>query len=303
MFERFIVATDLSPASYAVVNCLAELKTFGARHSLLLQCLSFEDAASAGLSYHTDPLEAMLDEQKTILEDQGFTAEFRMVVGAPKKEIVRIAADEGYSLIVVGAQGHSLVEEKLLGGVAYGVINRSVKPVLVVPVEKAPGEENTCKPVSRSRFGVHVLFPTDFSEIGDNAFAYVKQLVADGVGKITLVHVQDQTKLKHLEDRLEEFNERDRERLEEMKQALLEMGASQIDIEIRYGVPYQEIARLVQERDAQLVVMATRGRGFVGELVLGSVSHNVARRSVAPVLLIPLPVEGKQEGVVKSPKP
>ncbi len=290
MFERFIVATDLSPASYAVVNCLAELKTFGAQHCLLLQCLSFGDAASAGLSYHADPYEAMLDEQKTLLEDQGFTVEVRTVVGAPKKEIVRIAAKEGYSLIVIGAQGNSLVEEKLLGGVAYGVINTSTKPVLVVPVEKE-GEENTCKPVSRSRFGVHVLFPTDFSEMDDNAFAYVKQLVADGVGKITLVHVQDKAKLKHLEDRLDEFNERDRRRLEEMKQTLMEKGAPQIDIEVRYGVPSQEIVHMVEERDAQLVVMATQGRGFVGELVLGSVSHNVARRSVAPVLMIPAPAK------------
>ncbi len=100
MFERFIVATDLSPASYAVVNCLAELRTFGAQHCLLLQCLSFGDAASAGLSYHTDRLEAMLDEQKALLEDQGFAVEVRTVVGAPKKEIVRVAADEGHSLIV-----------------------------------------------------------------------------------------------------------------------------------------------------------------------------------------------------------
>lgn len=176
----------------------------------------------------------------------------------------------------------------MLGGVAYGVINTSTKPVLVVPVEKE-GEENTCKPVSRSRFGVHVLFPTDFSEMDDNAFAYVKQLVADGVGKITLVHVQDKAKLKHLKERLDEFNERDQGRLEEMEQALMKKGAPRIDIEVCYGVPSQEIVRLVEERDAQLVVMATQGRGFVGELVLGSVSHNVARRSVAPVLMIPAP--------------
>jgi nucleotide-binding universal stress UspA family protein len=32
--------------------------------------------------------------------------------------------------------------------------------------------------------------------------------------------------------------------------------------------------------------MGTQGRGFTGELFLGSVSHNVARASVAPVLMI-----------------
>jgi hypothetical protein len=42
MFERFIVASDLSPASDAVVGCLAGLRAFGARHALLLQCLDMQ---------------------------------------------------------------------------------------------------------------------------------------------------------------------------------------------------------------------------------------------------------------------
>lgn len=42
MFNRIIVATDLSPASEAVANCLGGLKTYGARHCLLMQCLSLQ---------------------------------------------------------------------------------------------------------------------------------------------------------------------------------------------------------------------------------------------------------------------
>ncbi|MFO7606472.1 MAG: universal stress protein [Desulfurivibrionaceae bacterium] len=288
MFERFIVATDLSPASFSVVSCLAGFKTYGAEQCLLLQCLSLSDAMSTALSYHTEPLNEMLDQQKEILEKQGFRVEARTVTGAAKHEIVRIAAEEDYSLIVVGAQGYSLVEEKLLGGVAYGVVNKSVKPVLVVPVEKKQGEEKECEPVARCSFTDHVLFPTDFSEMADKAFTYVEHFVADGVKKVTLVHVQDKTKLeRHLKEHLAEFNERDRGRLENLKQTLLKKGAPQIDIEICYGVPFQEITRLARERNVHLVVMGTQGRGFVGEFFLGSVSHNVARYSVAPVLLIP----------------
>lgn len=288
MFERFIVATDLSAASFAVVSCLDGLKTYGARHCLLLQCLSFSDAASTALSYHTEPLEEMLNEQKGMLEKQGFNVEARTVVGAPKREIARIAAKEDYSLIVIGAQGQSLVGEKLLGGVAYGVLNKTVKPVLVIPVEKKPGEDKNCEPVARCRFGDHVLFATDFSEMADHAFTYVEQLVASGARKVTLVHVQDQTKLEqHLKDRLEEFNAIDRSRLENLKQALIKKGAPQVETEVCYGVPFQEITRLIRERDAQLAVMGTQGRGFVGKVFLGSVSHGVVRDSVAPVLLIP----------------
>lgn len=43
MFDRIIVATDLSPASEAVVDCLGGLKVSGVKHCLLLQCLSLQE--------------------------------------------------------------------------------------------------------------------------------------------------------------------------------------------------------------------------------------------------------------------
>ena len=292
MFKKFIVATDLSPASDAVVSCLSGLKDYGAEDCLLLQCLSFADAASTAYSYNAESLDGLLTGQKIVLEQQGFRVEARSVVGTPKREINRIAVHENFDLIVVGAQGQSLAEEKLLGGVAYGVINKTSKPVLVVPVEKEPGEEKACRPVDRCGFSDHVLFATDFSAIADNAFIQLEKLVAVGVKKVTLVHIQDKTKLEqHLASRLDEFNQIDHERLEDAKQALLKRGAPEIDMEVLYGTPYKEITRLVRERNVQMVVMGTQGLGFVGEIFLGSVSHNVIRHSVAPVLLIPVPRE------------
>ncbi len=288
MFNRFIVATDLSPASHAVVSCLAGLKAYGAEHCLLLQCFSFSNGVSTALSYNVDRVKAMMDDQKLILEQQGFVVESRTVFGSPKREIVQIAVKEDYSLIVVGAQGQSLMEEKLLGGVAYGIINNSVKPVLVVPVEKKPGDDQACLPVGRCGFSEHILFATDFSQIADNAFASVEQLVASGARKVTLVHVQDTIKLdRHLKELLNTFNEHDRARLDKLKNNLLKKGSIQVDTEVCYGTPYQEITRLIRERNVQLVVMGSQGRGFVGEFFLGSVSHNVLRYSVAPVLIIP----------------
>lgn len=65
MSRKIHIATDLSPASDAVVSCLNGLKDYGAEECLLLQCLSFTHADSAGYSYHTEPLEESLQRQKT----------------------------------------------------------------------------------------------------------------------------------------------------------------------------------------------------------------------------------------------
>ncbi|MEX1027603.1 MAG: universal stress protein [Candidatus Paceibacterota bacterium] len=288
MFKRFIVATDLSPASFAVVNCLGVLKAYGAQQCLLLQCLSVQEVASVALHYDSSALNANLMQQKEILEAHGFAVEARTVPGFAKQEINRVASDEDYELIVIGTQGHSLIYEMTLGGVAAGVIHSASKPVLLIPVQKQPGETNECEPVSRCNFTEHVLFPTDFSETADHAFEHVKGFATKGAKHITLLHVQDKSRIEpHLSHRLEQFNEIDQSRLEWMKDALSKNGSPEIDIVLSYGSPLIEILRLIRERNVHLVVMGSQGRGFVKEIFLGSVSHNVARQSHAPILLIP----------------
>lgn len=54
----------------------------------------------------------------------------------------------------------------------------------------------------------------------------------------------------------------------------------------RISTPADEIVRVAEERDIDLVLMATHGRGAVGRLVIGSVANRVAQASTVPVMLI-----------------
>jgi nucleotide-binding universal stress UspA family protein len=47
-----------------------------------------------------------------------------------------------------------------------------------------------------------------------------------------------------------------------------------------------EIVRLAEERQADLVVMATHGRGFISHAILGSTAERVLRRAPCPVLIV-----------------
>jgi nucleotide-binding universal stress UspA family protein len=288
MLSRFIIATDLSPASFAVVNCLSGLKAYGAKHCMLLQCLSLQEASTVAASYTTAKIDNRLKDQKQILEKQGFKVETRVVPMSAKWEINRISDEDNYSFIVVGSQGHSMVSEALLGGVTSTVIHNARKPVLVVRLVNKKEGENVCIHASRCDFSGHVLFPTDFSENADQAFTFLEKLVSDGIKHVTLLHVQDNIRIDpHLKHMLDEFNKIDQARLEKMKSALKKKGDARIDIELVYGAPFTEIIKIINERKVNLVVMGSQGRGFVKELFLGSVSHNIARNSAASVLLIP----------------
>ncbi|MBC7076053.1 MAG: universal stress protein [Syntrophomonadaceae bacterium] len=299
MFERFIVATDLSEASYVLVNSLGGLRAYGAKECLLLLPLSMQESASIALSYSTVVLEDGLQGQKKILEDMGYTVETRVILGSAKKEINRIAVEENYSIIVVGAPKHSLIGEVLFEHLAYDVIHYTRKPVLIIrlkgqSVGKPFSSDNKISNLKAVNCDVnnHVLFPTDFSENADYAFTYLEKIVVSGVRKVTLLHVQDKTRISpHLEDRLQEFNKIDEARLQNMKRVLQEKADVEVEILIKFGFPAVEILNLVDELNVQLVVMGSQGRGFVKEFFLGSVSHNVARQSTSSVLLIPAKCE------------
>jgi nucleotide-binding universal stress UspA family protein len=233
-------------------------------------------------------IEGTLGKQKDILEKQGFATTVRAVPGLPEVEVPRVAQKEGCSLIVVGSHGHNL------GGVASAVIHHASMPVLILRLTTADNGQPVCV-TGKCDFLDHVLFPTDFSDNAEHAFAYVQAVVKSGARRVTLLHVQDKTRLgKHLEHRLEEFNEIDRGRLERLKGQLEKDGAADVRVELPYGVPTAEIVDRAREGRASLVVMGSHGRGFISEVFLGSVSHNVARHAEAPVLLIPMPEKGNE---------
>jgi len=230
----------------------------------------------------------MLQNLKEVLVQQGYIVETRVVPGIAKNEINRIAVNEDFSLIVVGAQEHTLTSEIFFGGLAYDVIHYAQKPVLLIRMEDYLQEGISCIKTLGCDMSNHSLFPTDFSENADLAFNYVTKMALLGVKKITLFHVQDKSRIsEYPEDSLAKLNEIDNARLQDMKNILQEKAIAEVDTFLSYGSPAVEILKLIRERNIQLVVMGSQGRGFVKELFLGSVSNNVARHSLASVLLIP----------------
>ncbi len=290
MYKRVIVATDLSPSAFAVIENLGVLREFGTEHCLILQCLSFTQVGTVGLYYTYGALESGLEEQKKLLENKGFTVEARLIPGIAKSEISRIASDEDYQLVVSGAVQSSLMNAAFTGGIGYEIIHGLKCPVFLLRLtEEASGDEEVLLP-ARTDYLQHILVPTDFSATSNRAFETAVALAGYGAKKITLMHVQDRARLEpYLMSRIDEFNEIDEARLHAMKERIHEVSDADVEIVLGFGNPSKEILAAIKERDVRLVVMGSRGRGYLGDLFIGSVSLNVARHSEASVLLLPPP--------------
>lgn len=286
MFEKIFVALETKPAEHEILSCMGGLRSLGAREAHLTYFLTVNEAFAASFEVAVEGLRADLAGLKEKLEEQGLKVAARAAVASSAGEINRLIQAWSPSLVVVGAPPGTLAGEMLFGGVTTAILHHQIQPTLVYRLQ---GEKSPC--IGRAcDFFSHILFPTDFSANADTAFALLEQIVAGGkIGKVTLLHVQDRERIEpHLQDRLREFMEIDQGRLDDLKQRLTEKTGAEIDTVLRYGMTASELLKAEEEICPSLVLMGSQGRGLIKEVFLGSVSHTMARRGTAHLLLVPM---------------
>jgi nucleotide-binding universal stress UspA family protein len=287
MLSHIIVASDGSEASDRVVACVENLKRVGSQEATLIHVFNVNEVGGLYVSLQKYIL-PKLEKQASILRQGGFRVDVQTPLGFPAYEINKLARQRSASLIVVGSHGASLTTEVLLGSTAQSILQNAIFPVLLMRLEIT--EENggrRCRVICEDMFQ-HILFPTDFSDNAEHALLYLEHAVRETKSRVTLLHVQDKTKIeKHLKHRLEEFNQIDAERLAGMKLRLEQCGAVSVQTEIAYGSPTQIILERAHANSFSLILMGNQGKGFIQEVFLGSVANNIARLAPLPVLFIP----------------
>jgi nucleotide-binding universal stress UspA family protein len=76
--------------------------------------------------------QGMLDSAIALLQSAGMQAEGRLARGEAADEIIRIAREEGSSLIVLSSHGEGGTAEKDIGGTSETVVRNAPCPVLIV---------------------------------------------------------------------------------------------------------------------------------------------------------------------------
>jgi len=232
--------------------------------------------------------EPYLRMQGRQLEAQGLEVVLETPTGLPAQSLNRVAQEHDAALLVLGTHGKSLWREGVLGSFSSAALHKASYPILLLPVRitadrAAPHCLWRCRELLR-----HILFPTDFSEIAAEALVVLELLAPQGVARVTLLHALEihmsEIYGAHLEVAAEapEYNS-----LEILQARLEAAGVPQVQSRVSPGHPVAVILAAVKSLDISLIVMGTQGRGFIEELFLGSVAHNVSRVAACPILLVP----------------
>ncbi|SEN80569.1 Nucleotide-binding universal stress protein, UspA family [Mesobacillus persicus] len=134
-----------------------------------------------------------------------------------------------------------------------------------------------------------ILLATDGSEHSKRAGEHAISMALCTKGsKIEMVYVVDSDKSKT--DVLNNWNSADigdkrKDRIRHVEQRMKE-SAVQFETKILHGEPGPTIVDYSNKNGVDVVIIGSRGLNALQELVLGSVSHKVAKRAECPVLIV-----------------
>jgi len=284
MFKRVLVSLDLSPATESLVASLPGLAELGTEEITLAHVIKHDGEFVSQSISMAEEARRRLRTLAERLEERGFRVNVDVAGGGAATEVCRLAREREADVVLVGTRSHSRVYEAFVGSVAWEIVRRAHRPVLMQRLEPTRSDPESALEVRASSLPERVVHASDFSPTAQRAVPFLEHLAGLGIPSFTLVHA------------LAEDGGSGRDKaviqLEELAARLRLLGATQVDVEVRRGDAAELVLSLGGRSPHSMVVIGTQGRGLLPEIVLGSQSREVVRNATARVLLIP-PAEEK----------
>ncbi|GAB4543638.1 MAG: universal stress protein [Thermodesulfovibrionia bacterium] len=293
--EKILFPTKFGELSFNALESLLVLKGAGLKEVVLLYVIPREDVGFVPFGGYLKKEEERLRNEARIrfedwqksLTDVGIRGKIIINVGDIIHEILDTSEREGVDLVVIGRKKRITDEGIFItGNITSKVISRSKTPLLVSKyMVQFKWDEAILTKVNDHPLELPMLV-VDWSGISERAVRFFMNLkgavskalvfhcidvnTSDEVDKITICHEEEECK-KRLDDYCK----------------MLKSAGIDAEPHLGAGDTVEEVLRFSRERDASMIIMGTTGRGKLDELLHGSISHEVAKRSELPTLLVP----------------
>ncbi|MFP4435789.1 MAG: universal stress protein [Chloroflexaceae bacterium] len=232
-----------------------------------------------------------LEAQAQPLRHAGFDVTTEVRIGMPSEQIVRVAARESVTLMVMATHGYSGLRRWALGSVTDKVVQTTQTPVFVV----RGTETELTEPVYLKR----LMVPLDGSELSRQALPCALELATCAHAELLL--------LRAMGPRLQEFYEvagmsgqavplyNEVQWAEQRRQVTRDLDATagklrhydlSIATHVMDGYPAEVIVDESARHNVDAIVMATHGYGGLQRWALGSVADKVLHATSTPLILV-----------------
>jgi universal stress protein A len=134
----------------------------------------------------------------------------------------------------------------------------------------------------------HILIPLENGDADETILGHIKPLARMTGARLLLVHVSDGWVARNFNQlKLAESEEmkQDRAYLEKRRRELSDEGFS-CEAVLALGEPSNEIIKLSETRDVDLIAMTTHGHRFISDILYGATADKVRHAVNVPVLLV-----------------
>lgn len=264
LVEKICFPTDFGKSSeVALESVISIAKKFGSEVSLIHVLPD---------SMIRDSVKTLVDDKMTryvgLLEEQGIKCTSDILHGNHINKVVSFAERQKANLIVLGA-GHVGKEKNELGSNSVKIIRNSSIPVWVVKKESVVTPDNVLCPIDLSEESILAL---------DNAIHLCRRFES----KLNILHV-----VKGIDKEYTELGaDISIEQAEIVKTSKLEfdelikdtdLSGITWDKEVRLGDPVDVILDVIKEKNVDLLIMGSTGKGAIKRLFLGSIAERVSR--------------------------
>lgn len=239
-----------------------------------------------------------------------------LLVGHAADALHGHAVARGVDLVVMSTHGRGPLSRFWLGSVADALMRTLPMPLLLVrPRETAPDESQ--EPTLR-----HVLIPLDGSEFAEQILEPAVALgslmgasfsLLQVVAPVILIGEETQAYAasgvsRSAQAQLRQMQERQQAEAQTYLESVAErLRARSLKVEVRVVSGRQPAAGILEaagDQGVDLIALATRGRGGLTRLFLGSVADKVVRGAATPILVHRPRGEGPNETAgAASPRP
>lgn len=295
VIRKILFPTKFRELSFNSLEPLLALKDAGLKEIILCHIISRDDVGFVPFGGYMKEEEVKLEEKARIrfkdwqksIEERGIETKVVIKVGEPVPRILHVAEDEGVDLIIVGRKKRRSIEHPFAGSGTLEIITRSKIPAMVskyMVCFKVGGDE-VCERVNDRIFDNPMLV-TDWSDPCKRALDLMASL-GNVIKKALIFHDMDMKDMK-------KFDINDARAIEvcscrKLNEFCSVLNNEGIEAEAHLGAGdlLEEIIRISRKRNATMIIIGTSGRSRFNEFLHGSISHQVAKESELPTLLVP----------------
>lgn len=264
--KKILVPTDFSSNAESALNFAAHIagKLPGEVHllhtyQLNKSALVMRDLESIMREEAEEKMEAALDKYKERMEQSGRLFG-QVVMGGTVPMVSRWDEKKGADLIVMGTQGATDAIEVFVGSVTGAVLKHSQKPVLAIP-----------SGFNYRPFKKIVLALDNLPLPPAPTFEILKEIASNFEAKVIIFHLKTEEN-KGVDQKIRDY-------LEGVDLSIHQMVDGKSEI-------HKKVNEFVKEKEADMLCMVRRKKGFLKSLFEGSATTKQVYNSPVPLLVL-----------------